>query len=133
MSQIRTYSPESVYLYFEYMTGYAGSRVYVGTPPSPWRTSHISVYPNEKQTPTLSQEFCAGCGQFEVISNPHRTLARGSEFFSGMCGYVWGPLQRLRGPYVIPRPGVSYVTDQDLELKIDPRFLNFSKVQTLFL
>ena len=33
----------------------------------------------------------------------HRVLARGSESVSsGMCKYVWGPLQRLRGPYVIP-------------------------------
>ena len=32
------------------MTEYAGSRDYVGTP-------HISTYPTEKQTPTLSQEF----------------------------------------------------------------------------
>ena len=30
------------------MTGYAGSRDYVGNPQSPWRTSRISVYPTEK-------------------------------------------------------------------------------------
>ena len=36
-----------------HMTGYVGLN-YVGNPQSPWRTSHISVYPTEKQTPTLS-------------------------------------------------------------------------------
>ena len=50
----------SIYIH---MTGYAGSQDYVGTP----------------QTPTLSQEFCVGCEQFEVISKPCRVLARGSE------------------------------------------------------
>ena len=55
------------------MNGYAGSRDYVGTP-------HQSTHPTKKQNSTLSQELCAGCELFEVISNPHRTLARGSEF-----------------------------------------------------
>ena len=45
-------------LLWKHMTGYAGSRDYTGT---------------------LSQEFCAGCEQIEVISNPHRILTRGSE------------------------------------------------------
>ena len=41
-----------------------------GNPQSPLRTSRISVYPTEKQTPN--------CEQFEVIINPHRYLTRGS-------------------------------------------------------
>ena len=43
------------------------------------KTPHISTYLTEKQTPTLSQEFCMGREQFEVISNSHIILARGSE------------------------------------------------------
>ena len=31
------------------MTGYAGSRDYVGTPQCPQRTRHISTYPTQKQ------------------------------------------------------------------------------------
>ena len=73
------------------MTGNAGSRDYRRNPQSPQRTPQISTHPMEKQTPTLSPElFLEG-----------RIL-----FFSGMCGYVWGHLRILRGPNVIPRPGV---------------------------
>ena len=61
------------------MTGYAGSQDYVGTQQSPQKTPHRSTHPTEKHTPTLSQEFCADCELFELTSNPHRTLAKGSE------------------------------------------------------
>ena len=45
------------------MTGYAGSRDYVGTPQ---RTPHRSTHSPEKQTPTLSKEFNVSCELFEV-------------------------------------------------------------------
>ena len=41
-------------------------------------TSRISVYPTEKQTPTLVR-ICVGRETFEVMINPHTTLMRGSE------------------------------------------------------
>ena len=82
---------------YVHMTGYAGSWDYVVTPQSPLRTSHISVYPIKKQTLTLSQEFCAGYEQFEVISNSLRVLARGLEsVFQRDLWICVGPLRRLR-------------------------------------
>ena len=76
------------------MTGYAGSRDYVGTSQSPQKTPHRFTHPTEKQD---SDPL--------VASSVH----------SGMCGSVWGLQQRLRGPYVIPGPGV-------------PRHINMKKM-----
>ena len=72
------------------VTGYAGSRDYAETPPSLQKTQH---HPTEKQTPTRS-----GCELFEVTSNPHRTLARGSEFVFqwGFCLTFWKMLNFLQ-------------------------------------
>ena len=87
------------------MTGYVGSRDYIGTLQSLWRTLHIDPHIQLKnrtptlslQTPTLSlRVFCAQNSKLEG-----RSL-----YFSWMCGSVWGPPRRLRVPYVIPRPGV---------------------------
>ena len=55
----------------------------------PQKTPHRSTHPTEKQTPTLSQELCAGCELFEVT----RTELLGGGrilFFSGMCGVFCG-------------------------------------------
>ena len=64
------------------MTGYAGSRDYMGILCGLLITSN-SLLP--------AQNSCERVGVC---------------FFSGMCGSVWGLLRTLRGPYVIPRPGV---------------------------
>ena len=90
------------YIHICTMTGYAGSRDFVGSPQSPQKTPHRSTHPTEKQTPTLSQEIFAGFELFEVTRTELLREGR-SLFFSVMCGYVWG---LLRGPYVISRPGV---------------------------
>ena len=85
----------------------AGSQDYLGTPQSPLKTRHISTHPTKKQAPTLSQELRAGYLFLQIVRNPHRILARGSDLFvSGMCGSVWGLLWRLQGPYVFPRPTI---------------------------
>ena len=59
-----------------------------------------TLRPSHKNSVWVSYYFIlfATCREF---------LRKGrSMFFSGMFGYVWGLLWRLRGPYVIPRPGV---------------------------
>ena len=61
------------------MTGYAGSWDYVETPAVSAEDPHISTHPTEKQTPTLSQELCAGYILLKTVRNPHKILARGSE------------------------------------------------------
>ena len=44
---------------------------------------------------------------FKLFATRTEILREGrSLFFNVMCGYKWGLLRRLRGPYVIPRPGV---------------------------
>ena len=79
------------------MTRYAGSRDYVGTPQSPQKTPHRSKHPTEKQTSTLSQEFCAGYLLLQNFTTRTECLRKGrSLFFSGMYGSVWGLLRRLR-------------------------------------
>ena len=83
----------NIKLYFGYMTGYAGSRDYVGTPQSKQKTPHISTHPTEKQTPTLSQDICAGYLLLQIVRNPHRVLGRESE--SVFKWDVWGLLRRL--------------------------------------
>ena len=85
-----------------YVTVYAVSRDYVGTPKSPQKTPHISIHPTEKQAPTLSLRVLCG---LLITSFATRTelATRGSESVFRMCGSMWG---LLRGPYVIPRPGV---------------------------
>ena len=72
------------------------------------------IYTHVKQTPVLS--FRVLCGLRTIWNNkqPARNSQREGRrfFFSGMCGYGWGLLRRLRGPNVIPRPGVpSHMLD----------------------
>ena len=74
-SDIQTRYAESVLYSIPYnnqvnMTGYSGSRDYVGSQQSTWRTSFICVYPIEKQTLTLSWKICAGRERFEVKIDP---------------------------------------------------------------
>ena len=88
------------------MSGYAGSRDYVGTSQSPQKTTHRTTHHTEKQTRLYSDPLVAGCELFriEIISTRIEIATRGSEsVFSGMCGSLWGLLRRLRGPYVIPK------------------------------
>ena len=67
-----------------YMTGYAVSRD-LGTSKSPQK---IFVHRTRNERVGVCNERV------------------GVLFFSGMCRLMWGLVQRLRGPYVIPRPGV---------------------------
>ena len=58
--------------YTIYMTGWALQ--------SPQKTSHISmIYPTEKQTRNLSQEFSAGYLLPKIVRNLHKILMRGSK------------------------------------------------------
>ena len=107
----------------KFITGYAGFRDYVGTPQSPQKTPHRST-PTDR--PTLSQEFCAGCELFEVTITRTELLREGrSRFFSGMCGYVWGLLWRLRGPYVISRTRRTPSYKQSVFKKKEKTFLGY--------
>ena len=52
------------------LTRYAGS---------PQKTQHRSSHPTEKQTPTLSQEFCSGYLLLQIVRYPQNLFAKGSE------------------------------------------------------
>ena len=61
-----------------YISGIILSRIndLVGNPQSPQKTPHIFTHSTEKQTTTLSQEFCEGYLLLQLVRNPHRILAR---------------------------------------------------------
>ena len=92
-----------------HMTGFTGSRDYVGTPQSPQKTPHISTLRPSRCW------FCAGCELFEVTSNPHITRNErvGVSFFSGIgvgysaetAGSLHHPETRRNPPYVDIIPG----------------------------
>ena len=68
--------------------------------PTPIHTSHW----NTDSEPLVAASVRVTSNSSQPAQNPQgegRSL-----FFSGMCRSVWGLLRRLRGPYVIPRPGV---------------------------
>ena len=72
-----------------YMTGYAGSRDYLGTP----------------QSPRSSVRVICSFLLLQIVRNPHRILARGSE--SVFQWDVWIDLGSSAGSlYVIRRPSV---------------------------
>ena len=108
-----------------YISGYARSQDYVGTPQ---KTPHRSTHSTEKETATLLREFCAGCELFEVISDPQRTLCKRVEVFKWDVWICVGSLRRLRGPYVIPRAGGAaypviclFIFTMKLKLKLKPK------------
>ena len=67
------------FVYYLHQHTYDGVRRVSGLRRDPAQCAHIRphtyMYSTEKQTPTLSQDFCAGCEQFEVISKPCRVIA----------------------------------------------------------
>ena len=98
-----------------HMTGYAGSRDYVGNLQSPSWTPHISTHPTEKQDSGPLVADPNPLVAFLCTEHPHITRNDrvrvcnervGVLLFSGMCGSVWSPSRRLQIAYVIPRPGV---------------------------
>ena len=58
-----------------HMTGYAGSRDYVGNLQSPWRTPHRSTHPTEKQ----DSDPLVADSDLRVASSVHRTPAQNSQ------------------------------------------------------
>ena len=101
------------------MTGYAGSRVYVGNlslREEPHTDPHL---PLKMMIPTLSWKtlrVLCGCSVHGT-----RNERVGIIFFSGMFWSVWGSPRRLQVPYVIPRPGVTRHMLSRLGLKL-PQF-----------
>ena len=106
------FSPKVFIVNQLYMSGYAWSRDYVRISQSPQKTPHGSTHPKEKQTPTLSLRVLCG---LLITSNPSNSSqpAQNSQWEGWSHVFQWdesisvqGLLRRLRGPYVIPRPGL---------------------------
>ena len=70
----------------KHVTGYAGSRDYVGTPQSPQKTSHQFTHAAEKQTPDpLAQNSCERIGVCFSVGCVDRCGV-----FCGDCGVFCG-------------------------------------------
>ena len=97
------------------LTGYPGSRDYVGTCSLREEPHTDPNIPMKKMIPTLSGQtpifllrVLTGCSvhgtRNEGFGVCHDRV--GIIFFGGMLGSVWGSSRRLHVPYVNPRPGV---------------------------
>ena len=99
------------------MTGYAGSRDYVGTPQSPQKTSHISTFPTEKRLRTSCKNSVRVTYYFKLFATRRVFLREArSKFFSGQicvrsstetAGSLHNPEIRLTPAYVWQRVKVK--------------------------